>query len=175
MFDTAETSQTIPQLAVLGFGLHGREFQITASIAKGLVATEPLWLAAPLAASVAIIGPGGRIAWAERIPVSLRGGLHTGDRIEIDAAGSPPLIFDLTVPDSALMGGFTWKLAMQALRAYDYQQDSPIRLHVSVTDPAIARFRAAVGAPVGDRDGLLVGSWPDQIEHRIEDLNGADS
>lgn len=51
-------------------------------------------------------------------------------------ARKPPLIFDLTVPDAALPGGFTWRPARQAIRAYDHQQHSPIRLHVTVKDPA---------------------------------------
>ncbi|WP_406300834.1 hypothetical protein OG948_57885 (plasmid) [Embleya sp. NBC_00888] len=100
--------------------------------------------------SVEIVGPGGRIAWAERVPASARGGAHADDTIEV--GGNLPLIFDLVVPDDAFLGGFTSWMATQALNT------SATRLHVTVEDPGIARFRSAAGAANGERDGRLVGS-----------------
>jgi len=145
-----ETPREIPQLALLSYGVDGTTFRVTASIAKTDAFDGPLCLAAPLLSSVEIVGPGGRIAWAERVPVSVRSSPHTGGTIEIGEY--PPLIFDLVVPDDAFVGGFTSRTAMQALNT------SATRLHVSVEDPGIARFRSAAGVANGERDGRLVGS-----------------
>lgn len=160
MNDFDEMPQEIPQLVLLDYGVDGTTFQITASIAKGTASDEPLRLAAPLLPSVEIVGPGGRIAWAARVPVTVRGGAPTGDTIEV--GGDLPLVFGLEIPDDAFLGGFDAWMAIQALST-----TSSTQLHVTVEDSGIARFRAAVAAEDAERDGRLVGSsWlpePDPV------------
>jgi hypothetical protein len=151
-----EVSAEIPQLVLLGFGVRDRAwFDLTASIARGTSGEPPLTLRAALRVSVEVVGPAGRLVWAEGLPVTVTNRTGGGDVLTVDA-GDPPLTFDLTLAEDALLPGHSWERVLKEITTLD----SSTRLTVVVQDPGIARYRAAVAAQVYEDDSRVAGSWP---------------
>ena len=122
------------------------------SIAAG--SKQPLVLARPLGAegpSVEIEGPDGVEVAAYGLPVKITSGPADGRRV----AGSTPLDFVVVVPPEAACPGHSLR---EARRNSAGSGTGSSTLTVAVSDPAIARQRAAHGTDAAS--SLLIASWP---------------
>ncbi|MFI5476657.1 hypothetical protein ACIA6D_41595 [Streptomyces cacaoi] len=99
-----------------------------------------------------IQGPDGVVLAAYGLPFKITSGLVEG---RLQATSGTPLNYEVVIPPAAACPGHSLRSAMEdaSMQRADFST-----LTVTVSDPSIARHRAAHG--VDDSSDLLVASWP---------------
>lgn len=147
-----------PQMVIRRFGYSSSgaadpgQLTIHVSIAAG--GERPLILSAPLGAegpSVEIEGPDGVEVAAYGLPVKIISGRRGGQLV----VGTTPLDFEIVVPPAAVCPGHS--LAEAQKNSSGFGTGSSF-LTVTVSDPAVARHRAAQS--VDSSSDLVIASWP---------------
>lgn len=149
---------TTPQMVVMSYGYARSRAsdpgRITVRLSVAAGSEQPLTLRRPLGKegpSVEIQGPDGVEAAAYGLPVNITSGQADGQLL----VGSGPLDFEVVVPAGAVCPG---RSLAGVHKSSSQPGTSSSTLVVTISDPAVARHRAAHG--IDASSDLLVASWP---------------